>query len=121
MTRVLLIEDEAQHTALVKLRLAANDMQVVTASTGTGGISAAAEGHPDLILLDLLLPDMQPAEIIRKLRAIPSSARTPIVALTALDPREISRRCPEEEFSAIITKPYDSKDLIKRVKALTKK
>ena len=121
MNKVLIIEDEAQHTALVKMRLAASGLKVLAAETAAGGAAVAATENPDLILLDLLLPDMRPEEAVRALRAVPCSAKTPIIAFTALDPREIHRRRLDGEFSGIITKPYDARDLLAKVNRLIRK
>ncbi len=120
MTKVLIIEDETEHTALVKLRLTANGIEVSAAATAAGGAAAAEKENPDLILLDLLLPDMPPEEAIRRLRAVPCAAKTPILALTALDPVEIRRRNLEGELSGVITKPYEARELLSRIKKLTK-
>jgi len=118
---VLIIEDQTEHIALVKLRLTANGIEVSAASTAAGGAAAAEKEKPDLILLDLLLPDMPPEEAIRALRAVPGAAKTPILALTALDPVEIRRRNLEGELSGVIAKPYEAKELLNRIKKLTRK
>lgn len=116
MAKILLIEDEPQHAKLVRIRLEANGMQVTSALTAKEGADAALLQEPDLILLDLLLPDMPPEEAIRALRAVPCAARTPIIAFTALDPLEIHRRRLDAEFSGIVTKPYEAEDLLAKIK-----
>lgn len=120
MPKILLIEDETQHTALVKMRLAAQGMQVSTAPTAGDGVIAATKEEPDLILLDLLLPDMTPEKAIRALRAIPGAAKTPIVAFTALDPAEIRRRRLDSELAGVVQKPYESEELLGAIKKILK-
>lgn len=121
MNKVLIIDDEAQHTALVRMRLAAGGIKVLAAETAAKGAEVAATEDPDLILLDLMLPDMRPEEAVKALRAVPCSAKTPIIAFTALDPREIHRRRLDAEFSGIVTKPYDARDLLAKVNKLIRK
>lgn len=108
MRKILLIEDEPEHVALVKMRLEARGLQVTTALTGAEGASAAAEESPDLVLADLLLPDMEPPELLRRLRA---ACAAPVVAFTALDPFEISRRKLLAQLAGIISKPYEPERL----------
>ena len=115
MHKILLIEDEAQHILLVKIRLELKGFTVEAAQTGADGIAAAAGGKPDLILLDLVLPDMEPAETIKGLRAIPSAAKTPIIAFTALDAFEIHRRNLDAEIAAYIQKPYETSELMEKI------
>lgn len=115
MHNILIIEDEAQHILLVKIRLELKGYSVEAAQTGADGIAAAAAHKPDLILLDLMLPDMKPAETIQGLRKIPTAARTPIIAFTALDAFEIHRRHLGEEISDYIQKPYETSDLVEKI------
>jgi DNA-binding response OmpR family regulator len=121
MTKILLIEDEAQHSDVVKLRLSAQGMQVCTAATAAGGAAAAAKENPDLILLDLILPDLTPEDSIKGLKAALGKAKTPIVAFTALDPIEIHRRRLDKDLSGIVSKPYEARDLLSKIKRLTGK
>ena len=118
MPKILLIEDEPQHARLVRIRLEANGMQVTSALTAREGADAALLQEPDLILLDLLLPDMPPEDAIRALRAVPCAAKTPIIAFTALDPLEIHRRRLDTEFSGVVTKPYEAGELLAEIKKI---
>lgn len=104
MPRILLIEDEPEHISLVRMRLEGYGLEVISALTGAEGASAAALESPDLVLTDLLLPDLEPAELLRRLHA---ACAAPIVAFTALDPFEISRRRLLPELAGIIPKPYE--------------
>jgi len=121
MIKVLFIEDEAQHRALIKMRLSALGMEVSTASTAAEGAAAAAKEKPDLILLDLLLPDLTPEDALRAVRAATGASRTPILAFTALDPLEIRRRRLDKDLSGIVTKPYEPRELLSMIKVLTGK
>ena len=118
MTKVLLIEDEPQHTELVKIRLQAQGMEVCCADTAAAGAKAAAKDKPDLILMDLLLPDMRPEDAVRAVRA---ASKTPIIAFTALDPVEIHRRRIDSKISGLVAKPYEAGDLLGEIARVIRK
>jgi two-component system KDP operon response regulator KdpE len=110
--KILIIEDEPEHIALVKLRLRACGYEVVSALTGAEGASAAALEEPDLVLMDLVLPDMDPAELVKRLHV---ACGAPVVAFTALDPFEISRRKLSQSFAGVIEKPYEPGELLAQI------
>jgi CheY-like chemotaxis protein len=113
--KILLIEDEAQHILLVKIRLEIRGYEVAAAQTGADGIKAAQKVKPDLILLDLMLPDMEPGELIQGLRAIPGARHTPIIAFTGLDAFEIHRKKLSAEIAEFIPKPYETSELLEKI------
>ncbi len=115
MCKVLIIEDEAQHILLVKIRLELKGLTVEAAQTGADGIAAAEKGKPDLILLDMVLPDMEPEQIIKEIRKLPSAAKTPIIAFTAMDVFEIQRRQLHTEIADYIQKPYETSELLEKI------
>ncbi len=80
---VLLIEDNHQNRYLTTFLLEKNDISIVTAEDGKSGIESAREKCPDVILLDIQLPDMDGFEVARALREIPHLANTPIIAVTS--------------------------------------
>jgi DNA-binding response OmpR family regulator len=118
MTRILLIEDEPQHTELVKIRLKAQGMEIHCVDTAAAGAKAAAKDNPDLILMDLLLPDMRPEEAVN---AVKAAGKAPIIAFTALDPMEIRRRHLDSKVSGLVTKPYEARELLKEIKRVAGK
>lgn len=82
MTKILYIEDNPQNMRLVRKILVHAGYEVVEAEDGLSGIAAAHDNLPDLILLDINLPDIDGLEVARRLRES-SLARVPIIALTA--------------------------------------
>ncbi len=118
--KILLIEDEPHHILLVKIRLEIRGYEVEAAQTGTAGLDAAARMKPDLVLLDLMLPDMEPGDLIRNLRAMPASRRTPIIAFTGLDAFEMHRRRLGAEIAEFIPKPYETSELMTKISAFIK-
>lgn len=83
---ILLIEDDPDISDLVRLRLSTAGYDVRTASTGATGVALAAELSPELVLVDIGLPDIDGFQVIRAIRADPKSAQTPMVIISVSDP-----------------------------------
>src|SRR3972149_4872283 len=81
---VLVIDDEGPYSRVVAEVLQRKGFRVRTAAHGPSGLFAAKRDHPDLILLDIMMPEMDDLAVVRKIRAEPALARTPVVALSAL-------------------------------------
>jgi two-component system, cell cycle response regulator DivK len=81
---VLIVDDNEQNVTLARDVLRVSGFQTVEASTGAEGIALAAEHLPDVVLLDLRLPDMGGTDAARRLRAHPRTAGIPLVALSAM-------------------------------------
>jgi DNA-binding response OmpR family regulator len=111
MKRVLIIEDDLDQARLVERLLRAREFEVAVEATGTRGLAAAHARPPDLILLDLILPDLDGYEVCRKLRQDEATRSVPIVLVTALG--EDSHRCRGFRVgaNAHVAKPYGPTDL----------
>ena len=115
---VLIIEDDPHTTELVRLYLANDGHEVLSAATGLDGLARAREARPDLVVLDLMLPGLDGLEICRELRA---ESDVPIVMLTA--------RVEEDDLLAglgngaddYVTKPFRPRELAARVKAVLRR
>ncbi|MDA8125459.1 MAG: response regulator [Deltaproteobacteria bacterium] len=81
--KILIIEDNEQNLYLLTFILTKNGLEVIQAGDGRRGIERAVQEHPDLILLDIQLPEMDGYAVAQELRAIPALAETPIVAVTS--------------------------------------
>lgn len=81
--KILIIEDEKDILQLVKLYLEKEGFRAVTAATGTEGLDSAKQHKPDLIVLDLMLPEIDGLEVCKRLRSAPETAMLPIIMLTA--------------------------------------
>ncbi len=92
--RVLVVDDDEIWRYVLRQSLAATPHVVVEAATGHGGLQCAARDVPDLVLLDLHLPDLDGAEVLRRLAETPATAAIPVVVMT-------SRRLSEEERRAL--------------------
>ena len=86
MARILIVEDNPTNMKLAVLILTSAGHTVLQAASAQQGIALAMSERPDLVLMDMQLPDMDGIEATRILRASPETARTPIVAVTASAP-----------------------------------
>jgi len=116
--KILIVEDERDILQLVKLYLEKEGYRTVTATTGTEGLSSDKQDKPDLIVLDLMLPEIDGLEVCKRLRSAPETAMLPIIMLTAK--AEESDQVIGLELGAddYVTKPFSPKALVARVKAL---
>ncbi len=107
MHAILLIEDIADNAALVKRVLNSQGYVVTWAETAEGGLAAAEQNPPDMILLDLGLPDIDGQTLVGYLRQLPGLAATPIVAVTAW-PEETARMMVSAYgCNGYVSKPID--------------
>jgi two-component system nitrate/nitrite response regulator NarL len=105
---VLYVEDNLANLDLVNgLFARVGDVQVVSAVQGRVGIELAARHHPDLVLLDLHLPDLDGDEVLRRLRADPRTADIPVIVLSADATRDQIERLKQAGASDYVTKPID--------------
>lgn len=116
--RILVVEDNPWNAQLVSDMLATVGFEVVEATDGRNGIEAARKFSPDLILLDVMLPDINGAEVTRILKADPELSSIPIVALTANASTEIYKACEEAGVDAFMTKPFTKTSLLDTVRRL---
>ena len=112
MATVLHIEDDPVNRRLVTKLLAAAGHRVVDAATGLEGIRLAEQVEPDLILVDINIPDLDGYEVTLRLRGIPALAATPIVAITAEGDRETSLAVGCDGF---LGKPIDARVFARRI------
>jgi two-component system, OmpR family, alkaline phosphatase synthesis response regulator PhoP len=122
--RILIVDDEPAITRSLKLTLeAAPGYEVRTENDSTRAIDAAREFHPQLILLDVLMPDLDGCDVSARLHADPELADTPIVFLTALAHNEdTGGRAVIAGSTVYLAKPVDTGELIKCIEhALSQK
>jgi len=108
---VLIADDNASGRELLRTVLEACDYRVVEAADGEQAIRQARESRPDLILLDLRMPDRDGFAVLRQLRGEVDFAATPIVALTASATAEDRARVVAAGFTGFLTKPIRLPDL----------
>jgi DNA-binding response OmpR family regulator len=116
--RVLVVDDDAITRMLVKLLLEREKFEVLEAANGRDGVDIAKRERPDLMLVDLNMPEMDGYQAITTLRKDVSLARLPIVVLTSEEGPGIERRVLELGADDYILKPFDPDVLLSRVNAV---
>lgn len=123
MKTLLVIDDDERVAKTIRGSLATgNEYRVVAAPDGAAGIKAAGKEHPDLILLDINMPDMTGLEVLKLLKAEPSTAQIPVIMLTGDDAKESIEEAVYEYAEEYIVKPFEMPHLrvrIERILALT--
>ncbi|PMB47875.1 two-component system response regulator [Fischerella thermalis CCMEE 5201] len=110
--RVLIIDDEYDIRAVAELSLkAVGGWQVSTAASGSEGVAKAASEQPDVILLDVMMPDMDGIATFKALQANSATKTIPVILLTAKTQAAEQRRFAELGVQAIITKPFKAMKL----------
>ena len=115
--KILYVEDNEDNIYMLKNRLSRAGFTVIVATDGTKGVTMATSEQPDLILMDLTLPDIAGEEATRRLKADPATKSIPVIALTANAmasdrERAIAAGCDEFE-----TKPVDMPRLLGKIAA----
>jgi two-component system, OmpR family, response regulator ResD len=116
--KILIIEDEANIAQVIRLYLEQANFTVLTASDGAAGLELHAREHPDLVILDLMLPVMDGMEVCRRIRAW---ANTPILMLTARQGEEDRIAGLELGADDYLVKPFSPREVVSRVKAILRR
>ena len=120
--QLLMIEDDARLARMVADYLGQSGFAVSQAADGQHGLAAVQAGAPDLVILDLMLPDMDGLEVCRRIRALPGAlARTPVLMLTAKgDPmdRIIGLEIGADDY---LPKPFEPRELLARIRAVLRR
>ncbi len=118
MTRVLVIDDEGSILRALRINLTARKYEVVTAADGTSGLAAMARVRPDVLILDLGLPDMDGADVIKGIRGWTS---TPIIVLSAAGQESTKVAALDAGADDYITKPFGMDELLARLRAAVRR
>ena len=108
---VLVADDDPEILTLVSVRLAKRGYHVLEASDGEAAIKMAREKHPDVVVLDVMMPFKNGWEVAKELRDDPTLQHTGIVMLTAIGERINTLTSPLYGADAYLDKPFDFKDL----------
>lgn len=111
--RILIIDDEPQIRKLLKVTLQAHNFEINEASSGEEGVYQASIVHPDLIVLDLGLPDITGMDVLHRIR---EWSRIPIIVLTAKDREEDKIMALDSGADDYVTKPFGMGELVARIR-----
>jgi len=112
--RVLAVDDE--NDILLILRTALRDeYDVTTASNGPDALLAVEQDNPDLVILDLMMPDMDGIEVLEELRRMSTTATIPVIFLTGVSDRAKMREAIDKGTTYYIVKPFDCGELLNKV------
>ena len=118
MSRILVVEDDEANQELVTRFLRREGFEVIHASDGMTGVALALAEVPDLILMDLSLPELDGWEATRRIRANPVTAAIPVIALTAHAFAEEVKQALQAGCNQFETKPVAYRRLIKKIREL---
>jgi two-component system KDP operon response regulator KdpE len=118
VTRVLVVDDDAQILRALRINLAARGYEVLTAADGAGALRAAADGRPDVVVLDLGLPDLEGTDVIAGLRGW---TQVPIVVLSARSDSSEKVDALDAGADDYVTKPFGMAELLARLRAAVRR
>ncbi|MGH2771554.1 MAG: response regulator [Actinomycetota bacterium] len=118
MIRVLLVDDEPQIIRALRTSLEVRDYDVVSTGTGKEAVRLVADSEPDIVVLDLGLPDMEGSEVLTKIRSFSS---VPVVVLTIREEQEEKVAILESGADDYVTKPFGMEELVARMRAVMRR
>jgi two-component system cell cycle sensor histidine kinase/response regulator CckA len=119
-SKILIADDEHVGRELMEALLISQGYDLAFAANGSEALGKAIEWVPDLVLLDVMMPDMDGYEVCRRMRGHPTLAEVPIIMLTALDDKDSRLRGIEAGADEFISKPFDRTELRARVRTITR-
>ena len=118
--RILVVDDLELNVKVLAAKLTAEYFDVVTAMSGAAALEAIERENPDIVLLDVMMPDMDGVEVCRRIRANPKMMHLPIVIVTALSEPADRVRGLDAGADDFLTKPVDDEAMFTRVRTLVR-
>lgn len=120
MAKILVVDDDIHATTLFKTLLTAKGYEAVIVNDSATAVDIANSTNPDLIILDLMMPEPNGFEVCKTLRTDPNFSKTPIVIFTAMGDSESKEAAIKAGANEFLTKPFRVEDLMHRIKTLIK-
>ncbi len=114
--KVLVIDDENDILLIIKSALHEEGYDVATANNGYDGLALAEDASPDLIILDIMMPEMDGFEVLQQLKENEKTAQIPVVILTGMSSKDKIREALNKGIDYYIVKPFEYQDLVSKVK-----
>ena len=121
LPQILVVDDNATNVKLLTKLLAVEDYEVSTADSGKAALEMIEQAAPDLVLLDVIMPEMSGYEVCRAIRANPKTRLLPVIMVTALDPTDERVKGIEAGADDFLEKTGDAKRFLARVKAVLRR
>jgi len=122
MPKILVVEDEPENQLAIQVILTVEGFEVVSVEDGRLALQTAKEQRPDLILLDVMMPEINGFEVLAQLRHDEATKDIPVIMLTALAQRSDVAKAVEAGVDDYVAKPFEPDDLIERIrKAIVKR
>jgi len=118
MAKVLLVDDVELFLELERSYFEGTGHETVSATSGMLALEAVERDHPDIVLLDLFMPDMNGAEVCREIRKNPQWQHLPVIMVTSAGKEEEIRRCLDAGCDDYVTKPVNRKELLEKINRL---
>lgn len=117
--KILIADDELRLRKVVSLHLKKSGFEVVEAGNGKQAVELAAEIKPDVVVLDVMMPEKTGLEACSEIKAMPGMNTIPVILLTAMAESEDVKKGEDAGADAYITKPFSPKELIDLIKSRT--
>ena len=116
--RILLVDDNPDNRALLQIILESDGFSISTAASGAEALASVAREHPDLVLLDWIMPDMDGSEVASGIKGSADTKHIPIIVLSGMDDRKTRVRAQSAGADDFLAKPLDLAALRRRVREL---
>jgi len=117
--KILAVDDERTTLKLIEQALSSQGYDILLASNGEEALAVAKKENPDLVLMDLMLPDIEGGEVVRRLRAIPATAEIPVIILSGIVQPDAGESDNKVNVSGLfypaIAKPFLHDELVAKV------
>jgi CheY-like chemotaxis protein len=117
--KILIVEDHPDVRRVLTLSLRQLGYEILEAKTGGSGKALTLSENPDLVLVDVSLPDVSGLEIAKSLKQNPRTAEIPLVAISGHTEREMAAKALQAGMAAYLVKPIDTQELAKVIEKLT--